>query len=470
MIHRRHFLFGCVGGFALCSNARASGMAPPQKPAPGGVTYPPTLRGGKDVVTDTPAEVLKPPAKLPAGVSVAKTPPTIDFLFYPGQTYPGNPWSNWGDSLAIGGKYYASIGDHLSLRRGADPKYSGNCFLYEYDPASKRTRQLVDVKRLLNLPAGHYTPGKIHGRIDQGSDGWLYFATYRGGFSTTGEFRYRGDWILRCDPRSGKSEIVAHGPVPFHGIQTSILDAKRMIFYGGTRAGSVNPRGDNRGPNDELFFAYDLRARKLLYSGPKQHCWPWPLLASSTGRAYYVRGTGKDRVLMRFDPERPREPVALKAPVEFEGASTDETRQGFIYTASFDRENRQDALWSFNTRTEEVRRLGPARVGETPRLIATLDVDPSGRFLYYTPGAHGRSEEDGTPIVQFDVQTGRKKVIAFLHPFYQKQYGCTLRGTYSSAVDPKGDKLYVTWNASRGSKVWDSCALTVIHIPPSERA
>ncbi len=47
-------------------------------------------------------------------------------------------------------------------------------------------------------------------------------------------------------------------------------------------------------------------------------------------------------------------------------------------------------------------------------------------------------------------------------------------GTLSLAVDPKGDKLYVTWNGSFGAMkgrelVWDACALTVIHIPESER-
>ena len=68
------------------------------------------------------------------------------------------------------------------------------------------------------------------------------------------------------------------------------------------------------------------------------------------------------------------------------------------------------------------------------------------------------------------MKTRQKKVIAFLHPFYKEKYGCTLTGTYSTAVDPKGDKLYITWNANRGSgKTWDCCALTVIHIPQSER-
>jgi len=422
--------------------------------------YPPTLPEGKAVVTDTSEEFLRPPATLKPGVRIAKAPPTIDFLFYPGQTYAGNPWSNWGDSLAVQDKYYASIGDHLAPR--------GNGLVYEYDPASRALRQLVNVKQLLDLPESHYTPGKIHGRLDLGRDGWLYFATYRGGNTTTDEYHYKGDWIIRADPKSGRSEIVAWGPVPKHGIQTSVVDAQRLIFYGGTRAGSVHPRGTNRNTEDELFFAYDLRAKKLLYSSPKYRCWPWPVLAQSTGRAYYVQGTDEDRRLMRYDPNK-ETTIEIDGPVEFEGASTAETSDGFIYTQGFDKESRKESLWSLNTKTEEIQNLGPACVGEMPRQIASIDADPRGKYLYYTPGAHGGSEQDGTPIVQFNVRTREKKVIAFLHPYYQDKYGCTLRGTYSSAVDPEGDKLYVTWNVSRGGPVWDCCALTVIHIPQSER-
>jgi lipocalin len=75
----------------------------------------------------------------------------------------------------------------------------------------------------------------------------------------------------------------------------------------------------------------------------------------------------------------------------------------------------------------------------------------------------------GTPIVQYDTQARRRKIIAFLEPFYAGKYGCTLKGTYSVAFDPAGDKLYVTWNVSRTCRVWDCCALTVVHIPESER-
>ena len=101
--------------------------------------------------------------------------------------------------------------------------------------------------------------------------------------------------------------------------------------------------------------------------------------------------------------------------------------------------------------------------------VGSVSVDPTGRYLYYVPGAHGGSERDGTAVVQFDVASGQKKVIAFLEPHYTKKYGFTLKGTYGTAVDPAGDKLYVTWNVSRGSRAWDCCGMTVIHIPESER-
>src|SRR5688500_11163275 len=145
------------------------------------VAYPPALPGGEAVVTDTSPDFLKRPDTLREGVAVATAPPTVDFLYYPGQTYPGKPWSNWGDSLAINGKYYSAIGDHLAIGAKGDGSHgTGRALVYEYDPAAKAMRVLADTTKVLALPAGHYTPGKIHSRIDMGSDGRLYVATHRG--------------------------------------------------------------------------------------------------------------------------------------------------------------------------------------------------------------------------------------------------------------------------------------------------
>lgn len=312
---------------------------------------------------------------------------------------------------------------------------------------------------MLNLPDGHYTPGKIHSRLDLGDDGWLYFSTHRGSTRvTTDQYHYQGDWIMRSHPELGKTEVVAQGPVPKHCLPCSVLDPQRLIFYGGTAPGNNEEDGIQ-------FFAYDVKNRKLLYAGTNGPA-RYMIFAKSTGRVYYTTGKSEE-LFMRFDPE-------VNAPVRIMGeigvrAATEETPQGIVYTVSSGQGREREALlYAFNTRTETIEMLGSAAVG-SQNYITSIDADPTGRFLYYVPGAHGGSELDGCPIVQFDTKTKRKKVMAFLHPFYANKFGCTLKGTFSSAVDPSGEKLYVTWNNSRGTKVWDSCVLTVIHLPSSER-
>lgn len=426
-----------------------------KKAKKGDATYPPTLPDGKAIVTDKSDDFLKPPASLKKDVDIAKEAPTVDFAYFPGQDYAGKPWSAWGDSLFANGKYYASFGDHLAP--------AGNAFVYEYDPQTKAFKRLADVKKVLELPEGHYVPGKIHSRLDLGSDGWIYFGTHRGSTKVTADkFQYKGDWILRCNPESGKTEVVVCGPVPKHCIPASVVDGKRMIFYGATAPGTDAEKQSIH------FFAYDLKGKKLLYSGPDgpARCM---ILASSTGRVYYMVGTGDDGPLMRYDAEKGGAPVKIEGTLGIRAAS-DETPQGIVYTISQGRKGQEATVYAFNTKTEKAEELGPAAAGKA-EYITSVDVDPTGRFLYYIAGAHGGADDDGCPIVQFDVKTKKRKVIAFLHPFYKDKYGCTLKGTYSSALDAKGENLFITWNAVRGSnpKMWDGCALTVVHIPESER-
>src|SRR5262245_15157962 len=59
------------------------------------ITFPPKIGGDMEVVTDSSIDFLNPPKTLREGVAVAKTPPKVDFLYFPGQTYEGKPWSNW---------------------------------------------------------------------------------------------------------------------------------------------------------------------------------------------------------------------------------------------------------------------------------------------------------------------------------------------------------------------------------------
>src|SRR5438874_2220264 len=106
-MHTRHTWPTLALACVLCTL-----LGPVVHAAPKDATYPPALPGGKEFVSDRSDDFLKPPASLQKGVEIAKTAPTIDFLYFPGQTYMGNPWSTWGESLAANGKYYASLGDH----------------------------------------------------------------------------------------------------------------------------------------------------------------------------------------------------------------------------------------------------------------------------------------------------------------------------------------------------------------------
>jgi hypothetical protein len=421
------------------------------------VSFPPKIPGGKNVVTDKSKKMLVPVGELRDGVVIAKTPPTVDFMYYGGQDYATKLWSAWGDNLAVGNKCYSAIGDHDAPE--------GNAFLYSYDAETKELEEVVDLRKVLKVPAGKYTPAKIHSRIDLGSDGWLYFSTHRGSTRTTiPENGFTGGWILRYHPEKKTTEIVAHAPLAQQTLPTSILDPDRLIFYAGT--------ADGTNQAEPKFLAYDIKNRKVLYSddyGPYRYA----IFAKSTGQVYFHGSrTAENRKavgpLVRFDPEKPGQPVEIKATLGLRTAS-EETRSGKVYTA--DRDN----LWEFDTKSEKVKELGPLAVASKD-YITSIDLDrKTERYLYYVPGAHGGSENDGSPLVQYDLKTKTRKVIVFLHPYYHKKYDYVPGGCYGVAVSPAGDKVYITWNGARGvtestKKVrWNTCAFMVVHIPESER-
>jgi len=423
--------------------------------------YPPRLPGGAKVVSFSTPALLKPQIALKPGVTIARTPPKVDFMYYGGQDYPGNPWSVWGDGLAVGEKYYSAIGDHKSPE--------GNAFVYEYDVAKKELRRVVDLRKVLRRPQGHYTPGKIHSRLDLGSDGCLYFSTHRGStriaFDPTAHFR--GDWILRYHPEQDKTEIVAYAPLPMQCMPCGMLDPDRLIFYAGT--------ADGLNEKPPQFLAYDVGARKVLYSdahGPHRYM----IFARSTGKVYFQGSSSTPgqtqgaAQLVRFDPQRPGPPVPIPARVGLRSATL-ETPQGLVYTID------HDELWEFDTKTEKARSLGPSAVGSAT-YTTSIDVDmKTGRYLYYVPGAHGRAVADGAPLVQYDLKTRTRKVIALLHPVLYEKFGYIPLGTFGSAVSAEGDKVYITWNGNRGTAKKDlqgkirfnTCAMTVVEVPASER-
>jgi len=408
--------------------------------------YPPKLPDGQTVVTEKTPAFLTPGPNLRDGVAIAKTPPVVDFAFYPEQNYPGNPWSHRSDGMVVGDKYFSSSNDHLAPR--------GTAHLWEYDALKKSFRLLCDTSKFLESmkafpPDMDYRPGEMQSRIDLGSDGWLYYATDRGSPTVTNDTRgWKGEWILRTNPATLETKIVATFPIPKHTIPCSVLDPKRMIFYGGTAPGKD-------AANQKIqFFAFDVKAGKMLIvadNGPYRTL----LFSPSTGRVLW---DGK-----MYDPATNKISAANVPDVR---SGSRETDQGIIYGTS----GRTADLWAYHVKTDELKQLGNGAVGKQ-EYISSVEVDPSGRYLYYVPGAHGGAAGDGTPIVQYDLQSGKRKVLAFLHQHFWDKYGYALDGSFGNALDTQGERLFISWDGWRKGQPrgWESAAITVVHIPASER-
>lgn len=428
-------LFVCLAGLA----GHALGQI--RYPLP----YPPELPGGKRMVTARGEALLEPGPNLREGVAIAETPPRVDFLYYPGQDYPGNPWSFRAVGLFVDGRYISALCDHLA------PK--GTAKLFSFDPETYEFRLLVDTAKFLReagqIPDSmNYSPGEVQTQLHLGRDGWLYYGTTRGSTRVTDdEHGFLGEWVLRTHPRTGETKVVRAFPVEKHCILAGVLDPERMMFYGGTAAGDFRDK-------TVKFFALDTETGRVIKETDNGFD-RYAIFAPATGRVYWE---GR-----KYDPAT-NEVAACDVP--HVRCATAPTAAGLSYGVS----HHEADLFCFDTRRERTTQLGTAAVA-SQEYIASMHVGPWGRYLYYIPGAHGGATKDGTPVVQYDLQTRRRKVLCFLHETFRKKCGYYLDGCFCSVLSPEGDKLYASWDGwregqPRGS---EAAALTVIHIPEEER-
>src|SRR5262249_51156921 len=354
--------------------------------------------------------------------------------------------------LASNGKYYTSVGDHL----GKD----ANSYVYEYNPMTLVLRRVVDVLRAIAHVLGLFGHGKIHSGIHEGADGWLYFTTYWGKpreVETAFAKGYPGSLLLRHDPKTGRTENLG-APVPKQGLPASFFDAgHQLLYFHAVYKGDV--------------AVYDVKARKLKFrGGAEESAGHRTFLADRHGRVYFsaVGGT-----LRYYDPAANRlEKTTAKLPPspgakkgDTLRAATRPTKAGRVYgmTAA-------GRLFCFDPGRQAVKDLGPNFAnGE---YTAVMALSPDERYLYYAPGAHGGGNRLGAPVVQYDIATGRRKVLAFLRdPLRQKFGGFMIGGTYNVQIDPSGERLYITFNGapSGARSPFGQPVVTVLPIPKSER-
>ncbi len=224
-----------------------------------------------------------------------------------------------------GGEWQVLLGDRRPLGRkwqGPEP-WHGHRVLDGIRSGKEVAQDRLRCGQGAEASRGALHAGKIHSRIDLGSDGCLYFATHRGSTRvTTDHITTKEIGSFATIPKQ-KTEVVVQGPVAKHCIPNSVLDPERLIFYGGTASGEATEGKDVR------FFAYDLKNRKLLYAGENGSA-RYMIFAHSTGRLYYVPGGG-DGELMRYEPKPDAVPTPVAGTMIGVRAATQETPQHKVY-------------------------------------------------------------------------------------------------------------------------------------------
>ncbi len=408
---------------------------------------------------------LKAPEKLdtPVKFTMAKQAPVVEFAQIPLPDTPADPWSIWGYGLLhSNGKFYIPLGDHLGV--------DANSYIYEYDPQTKTVRQVADLlSALKGHKKGDFGFGKVHGRLNEGSDGKIYFPTYWGQWRTQSD-KFEGDRVFSYDPDSEKLTDLGM-PVYGWGYPSSHMDPKRMLIYAEAHRRKGNSQGDPDNnyvakgyksysdPYEIEFLVYDVKNKKVLFQGGHEGlAYGRDFFVAADGAAYYNNGEGS---LEKYDPETNTvKKVNAKMPGERIRRGVGPDNNGVLYGVTPDTRK----IFSFDPATEKIRTITDVWA-DSPG----MDVTPDGEYLYFVPGGHGPSS--GTPLVQVTVATGKQKVIGFLNQAIWDQTNFNLGGTYCVQVTDDGSTVYVGFNGLEGkqNKAWGHLAVAVIHIPESER-
>jgi sugar lactone lactonase YvrE len=435
--------------------------------------WPPELKGARDGTVSLNSELfLHVPDSVEAARKkdgaapfvVARTPPMVELALHRdlGPDAVGRRlWSSWGDICVAGdGRVYCAIGDH-----GDDVKGDARCFLHRWDPRRHILERIVDMNEVIPPQPGQPAWSKVHARIDEGPDGMIYFSCTLNDGNRASQPAYRwtdrlpGGQLYQYDPRTGKTSVFADLPAR-RCTATSVLDRARNIWWCNLEAGNGN-----------ALWALDLRTKKPLFQAADgSMAFNRNFAMARDGSIYF---NGKDGI-HRYDPAR-KEIVATKSSLGNSPgmrSSTRESKDGSIYGTT----QGSGQLFRYRPAEDKLELLGPAWL--TGDYVTVTELSPDERFVYYLPGAHGQAFRSGTPVLQYEIATGKRKVLAFLAEAIEKEHDYVPAGTYGMKVSADGGTLYVNFNGHAGEKTrpramrpngFGLCGFAAIHIPESER-
>lgn len=398
-----------------------------------------------------------------APFTVATTPPTVD-LAYHRQLGPDaihrRLWSSWGDiCVARDGRAYCAIGDH-----GDDAGGDARCFLYRWEPRQKVLEQIVDMNQVVPPQPGQPAWSKVHARIDEGPDGKIYFSCTLNDGNRANQPNYHwtdrlpGGQLYQYDPQTSRTTVF-HNLPGARCTATSILDRQRNIWWCNLETGG------------NALWGLNLATRRVVFQGPDGSVHFNRNFALGRDGSIYFNG---ENHIWKYDAASGQQTQTRSSFGESPGmrSSSRAARDGTIYGTT----HGTGQLFRYRPAADQLQLLGPAWLRGD--YITVCELSPDERFLYYLPGAHGGAFRNGTPVLQYDIANGRRKVLGFLAAAFEQSHDYVPAGTYGMKISADGGTLYVNFNGHAADRIrprhmrpdgFGLCSFAAIHIPAAER-
>ena len=134
---------------------------------------------------------------------------------------------------------------------------------------------------------------------------------------------------------------------------------------------------------------------------------------------------------------------------------------GYYYCVTYN-----GAMFKFKPEGQDDPEIEPLGVSWNEGMdVLQMMVSPGGRYVYYYPRGYP------APLVQYDVKTGRKKALCWLHDYYFEKYGYWIGSSYGMEISEDGKFIVICMNgAFQGrNESYGHPSLFVIEIPEEER-
>ncbi|MBN1290413.1 MAG: hypothetical protein JXB48_01115 [Candidatus Latescibacteria bacterium] len=424
------------------------------------------IRHKHEFLVDTSDTFLKRPKDdtTAEDFTIAKVAPEVKFMIVPNmepeyfdehdEAYM-IAWANWARvTRSEDNRFFFSVSDHLG--------FGCHINIYEYNPGRNVVFKLTSVGEIVGWTDQSYTDGKIHGHMGIMPDGTMWAATHYGVHpdSTWWANGYRGSWLISYNINTHESK---NWGVPLIGNMLPCFNVD-------TKRGRLVGTGANY-----TVLCWDCFNKKVTYAGYPPNGWEWwrraMLCDEDTGKFWTSDNSDGNHRLMSFDPELnkfERYEVAMppntyqnNKVAAMRGYTDHKAADGYFYGGTYN-----GAMFKFKSEGENGPEIVPLGVtwGEGQDVLQ-MPVSPGGRYVYYQPRTFT------SPLVQYDVRTGKKKALCWLQDYYFEKYGYYYMSIYGLEISKDGSFIVMCVNGTfQGKgKTYGHPSLIVVEIPETER-